>query len=118
MSPTANFGVEAGCGVVTVVCVVVGVATTGIAAGVGIGSGSGKVLGLNPSLLKSSMISFMTAKGLVGADTTRLASGISNGICLYLNTAATIPVAVSVGAVIPPPAGPIPAITSATGSLI
>jgi len=91
---------------------------TGLAAGVGIGSGTGKVVGLNPSALKSLLVSMMSARGLVGTDTTRWATGISNGICLYLNTAAIIPVAVSVGAVIPPPTGPVPALTSVSGTLI
>jgi hypothetical protein len=91
---------------------------TGFAAGVGTGTGVGKLVGLSAEALKSLIDIQMATLGLIGDDTSRWSTGISRGICLYLNGVATVPVAVSVGPVIPPPAGPIPFVTVATCNLI
>lgn len=86
---------------------------TGISPGVGTGVGMAKVVGINSALFYTSMQTQMASLGMVGIDSTRYAQSIANGVSVYLNSLAIIPLITVAG-----PAGPTPAATVFPGQFL
>lgn len=82
------------------------------------GAGPGKVVGFVPDVLFSLLISNMASVGMVGSDLPRFCKGLSDGLCIYMNSSVVIAL-LSVGPPVPPPpVGPIPAVGVAIAQFV
>ena len=75
--------------------------------GGGPGTGVGNIVGLIPSALQALIRPFLAGKLVVGSYSGKMASAIAFGITTHVMTAGKI-IYTDVGAVAPPPVGPVP----------